>query len=279
MPRLKKSKSEKTEKILKPVRPNLGLQIEFRNRLFSLIDSMNKNVQSEIANTYKKNTPEITLLAKDESPASAIKKLTQKLIAKWIKRFDDAAPRLAKYFSTSIQKRSDATLKKILKDGGFSVEWRMSRAMNDAMQATINEQVSLIKSIPSQYFTQIEGMVMRSVTTGRDLKQLTDDLQKQFGVTRRRAEFIARDQNNKATATLTKVRQMSAMGPDAIAIWVHSGGGRDPRKTHLKAGRERIRFKVAEGWHDPDPKVNKPIWPGTLINCRCISRLVVPGFS
>ena len=83
----------------------------------------------------------------------------------------------------------------------------MTPALRDIRQATIGQQVSLIKSIPSQYFTNIEGLVMRSVQTGRDLGQLTNDLQEQFGVTHRRAAFIARDQNNKATASMTRGRQ------------------------------------------------------------------------
>ena len=73
----------------------------------------------------------------------------------------------------------------------------MMPAMRDIMRATIGQQVSLIKSIPSQYFTNIESLVMRSVQTGRDLEQLTTDLQEQFGVTRRRAAFIARDQTTR----------------------------------------------------------------------------------
>ena len=68
-----------------------------------------------------------------------------------------------------------------------------------------------LDSIPSyhkasrlQRITNVEGLVMRSVQTGRDLRQLTTDLQEQFGVTRRRAAFIARHQSNKATASMTR---------------------------------------------------------------------------
>jgi hypothetical protein len=62
-------------------------------------------------------------------------------------------------------------------------------------------------------------------------------------------------------------------------VWVHSGGGREPRPTHLKAGRDKVRFKTSEGWFDPDPKVRRHIQSGELINCRCTQRPVLKGFS
>ena len=239
---------------------------------------MNRSTLYKIKATYRANEPEVTALAQDESPAVALRDAIKKLASRWLSRFDDAAVRLAKWFSLSVSKRSDAQLRKILKDGGFSIDWKASAAQNDALQATIAEQVGLIKSIPSQYFTQIEGMVMRSVQTGRDLKTLTDDIDHQFGVTRRRAVIIARDQSNKAHAVFTRVRQLEAFGDDAEAIWCHSAGGKTPRPSHVKAGREKTRYKVSEGW--PDPALGgKRIWPGTEINCRCFPRMIMKGMT
>ena len=88
------------------------------------------------------------------------------------------------------------------------------------------ENVSLIKSIASQFHTQVEGMVMRSVTEGRDLSALTKDLQKRFGVTKDRAAFIALDQNNKATSAIQRERQ-TALGIEE-GIWMHSHAGKVP---------------------------------------------------
>ena len=41
---------------------------------------------------------------------------------------------------------------------------------------------------------------MRGVRTGRDVGQVAKDLQGRLGVTKRRAPFIALDQNNKNTS-------------------------------------------------------------------------------
>lgn len=262
----------KNEKILRPVHPNVGIEVAYRRKLTALIDEMAKSVSYWLEAKYRQNEPEI---AQDELSSAALREAIKKLVKRWNDRFDEAAKQLAEHFSKSVSQRSDAALKKILKDGGFAIEFKMTRAQRDVLNATIQENVSLIKSIPQRYLTNVEGIVMRGVQTGRDLAQITTDLQEQHGVTRRRAAFIARDQSNKATASLTRARQIEAGLTEAI--WVHSGGGKEPRPSHLKAGRERTRYDVREGWFDP--AVGKKILPGELPNCRCVSRAVVKGFS
>jgi len=45
----------------------------------------------------------------------------------------------------------------------------------------------------------------------------------------------------------------------------------------VKAGRAKVRYNIATGWFDPDAR--KYIWPGTEINCRCVSKAVIPGLD
>ena len=252
---------------LPPIHPNLGLQILYQRQLEKMVDIMNKSVIYWLRQEYKRNPPEI---AQDASPTAILTKLLKKLANRWIKKFDKYAPKLAEYFATEAKDRVDGSLRRILKKSGFSVEFKMSRAANDVMQATIQQNVSLIRSIPSQYFQEIEGMVMRSVATGRDLKSLTDDLQSRYSVTRKRAAFIARDQNNKATAVITRVRQ-EGLGITE-AIWKHSHAGKVPRPEHVKWNGEK--YNVKEGmWSEVDGCF---VWPGTAINCRCGSRSILP---
>jgi SPP1 gp7 family putative phage head morphogenesis protein len=226
---------------------------------------MAKSVTHWVRAGYRANTPEI---AQDESPAEALRRLLGILKRRWFKRFDKAAQDLATYFSTAVSKRSDATLKSILKKGGFAIEWKMTRAQNDIIRASIAENVSLIKSIPQQYLTNVEGMVMRAVQVGGDVGGLVKDLQREYGITRRRAVIIARDQNSKANANLTRARQIEIGVTEAI--WLHSHAGRKPRPTHV--AMDGKRYNVVEGMYDPAE--GKHIFPGQLVNCRCLSRSV-----
>jgi len=259
-------------KVLRPVHPNAGLQAWYRRRLLALVDEMHDSYLYWLKAAYAANPPAI---AQDELPSAALQRALKRLVKRWRKNFATAADELAVYFMTKIEKRSRATLMKILRDGGWTVELNITPALRDVIRASVIENVALIKSIPEQFHTQVEGLVMRSVTAGRDLAPLTKALQKQFGVTRRRAELIARDQNNKATAAITRARYVDLGLTEAI--WLHSGGGKQKRPTHVANSGKR--FDVVKGWFDPDPKVRRFIHPGELINCRCVCRPVVKGFS
>ena len=260
------------KRVLQPVRPNQFVAHGYQAKLEGLIDEMDRSLRYWISAAYRQNPPEI---AQDASPAAMLRAVLAVLSRRWRKRFRDAAEELARYFATETSQRSTTDLHSILRRGGFSVRFKMTRSMNDVLQATVHENVSLIRSIAEQHLTAVEGHVMRSVQAGRKLDELTKVLQHQFGVTRRRAELIARDQSNKATAAFVRVRQQDARIVEAE--WVHSHAGKEPRPTHVKAGRERQRYKVAEGWYDP--AIKKHIWPGTEINCRCLSRSVIPGLD
>lgn len=253
---------------LAPVRPNVGLEAAYRARLDQQIRDMQRSVAYWLKAAYRRETPEIAM---DASPAKELQAAVRRLARRWQRNFDALAPKMAAYFAGSVANRSERALMAQMRKAGFTVKFKMTATMNDAYQAVIAENVGLIRSIPSEYFTQIEGMVMRSVQQGRDLSHLTDELEERYGITRRRAEFIARDQNNKATAVFTRVRQQEAGVTEAI--WVHSRGGRVPRPSHVAFSGER--FNIRQGALIDGER----IWPGELPNCRCVSRAVIPGFT
>lgn len=252
---------------LPPIHPNAGLQLLYQRKIEKIVDEMNKSVLYWLRTAYNANKPE---MAQDASPAVFLTQVLRRLARRWEDRFEVYAKKLAKYFATEAKDRVDGRLKSILKKSGFAVEFKMTAAANDVMQATIQQNVGLIKSIASRHFEEIEGLVLRSVTTGRDLKYLTDELEKRFKVTRKRAAFIARDQNNKATAVITRVRQ-EGLGITE-ALWKHSHAGKTPRPEHQKWHNQK--YDVSKGmWSEVDGCY---VWPGTAINCRCGSRSILP---
>jgi len=258
---------------LRAVHPNVGIEVDYRHRLLKLIDEMNASVKYWLKASYRANEP---VIAQDDAlPSTALRKAVRKLARRWQRQFDELAPKLADYFSTAVAERSDAALRSMLRKGGFSVRFDPTPAQRDILKATVNQNITLIKSIPAKYMTEVEGLVMRSVQTGRDLGAIAKGLEEQFGVTKRRAAFIARSQNNMATAALTRARHIELGVKEAV--WVHSGGGKHPRPTHVKAGRDKTKYDTSKGWLDP--AVGKHIFPGELPNCRCVARAVIPGFS
>jgi Helix-turn-helix domain of resolvase len=104
--------------------------------------------------------------------STALERVVRRLRRRWLGRFDEAATALARWFTRAAWQRSDAELRQILRRAGISVEFKVSREIRDALAAIVNENVSLIRSIPEQYLSQVEGSVMRSVLAGRDLAGL-----------------------------------------------------------------------------------------------------------
>jgi uncharacterized protein with gpF-like domain len=163
----------RNEKILKPLRPNIGLEYMFRRALWAAIAAMHEDVKAQIVEAWEGAADRPgTALAQDDQPSiGAFILLVRRMISVWSARFNTMAQELAVYFAQAVQTRSDAALKNILKRGGIAVEWKMSPRVQSILEATIHQNVSLIKSIPEQYLSQVEQAVMRSVQTGRDLKQ------------------------------------------------------------------------------------------------------------
>lgn len=263
------------EKVTSAVHPNAGIRIAYSKKLKALIEAMSRSYEHWVRAAYRANQPEMAKLATDESPAKELERELNDLFKRWRKNFDDAAPALALWFAKSTSRRSELALKAILRRHGISVKFKMTPAMRDVFDATVAENVALIRSIPQQYHTQVQGLVMRSVQSGRDLLGLSTDLRRRYAITAKRAALISLDQNNKATAYLTQARQTS-LGIEE-GIWMHSHAGKEPRVTHL--ANDQKRFNIREGWYDPDPKVRRRILPGELIHCRCTWRPIVKGFS
>jgi uncharacterized protein with gpF-like domain len=114
---------------------------------------------------------------------------------------------------------------------------------------------------------------MQSINTGRDLGTLTKHLEKTYGITKRRAALISRDQNNKASANMSRVRHLE-LGIER-AKWRHSHAGVTPRPSHLANNGKT--YDIARGWYDP--AVKEFIQPGQLVGCRCVGIPLIPGFS
>jgi len=252
---------------LKPVRPNVGIGLAYRRKLRALVAEMNASVDYWIKAKYKANLNSIV----QDSAANDLQDEFNRLSKQWLKKFDDGAVALATWFTNKTKDNAENSLKRILRDAGFSVEFKMTPSMRNAYQAVLNENVALIRNIPEQYLTQLQGDVMRSVSLGRDLEQLNNALIQRYQIADRRAKLISRDQNNKATAIITKQRQLD-LGLTQ-AIWRHSTAGKHPRPEHVAADGKR--YDVTKGMYLD----GEWTWPGVEINCRCISVPVIPGYN
>lgn len=129
-------------------------------------------------------------------------------------------------------------------------------AIEDAVRMAVVENVALIKSIPEQYFGQVEKSVFAHVRSGAPFDELVDDLQARYEVSVSRATMIARDQTAKMNGALTEVTQRS-LGLTGY-VWRTSGDAR-VRDTHADLDGKKFEW-------DAPPSVGHP---GQDYNCRC----------
>lgn len=133
----------------------------------------------------------------------------------------------------------------------------------DALRIWESQNVGLITSIPEQALTRMHGKFVAAVQRGALWRDVQKELVAEFGVTRDRAELIARDQIGKLNAQLTEQRQKAI-------------GVKDYRWRGVLDGRERPEHVAREGkafsWAQPPEDGH----PGVPIQCRCRAEPILP---
>ena len=125
----------------------------------------------------------------------------------------------------------------------------------DAVAAFTRENVALIKSIPSEFFADLEKHISRQISAGGRWEDLAATIEERYGVAESRAELIARDQVGKFNGALNQRRQED-LGIDSF-IWRTMGDER-VREEHQDYNGNTYKWSDA-----PDDG------PGQAIMCRC----------
>lgn len=241
----------------------------YQRELLRTIREMNDDVKRQVVEIIFNNQ-----LAMDANPVKLVKDALRSLAKKWVDRFVSQSFPLSEEMTDKTIKAVDAGLQASARRDGMTIQMQWTDAMLQKQEAIIAENVALIRSIPEKYFTEVEGMVYRAVARGGDRKQLADEIEREFGkrhgISRRRAEFIARDQVRKATSALSNARQQAA--GIKKGIWIHSGGGNEPRKKHVHANGQE--FDLDKGL--PIGDKGQYVLPGEEPNCGCTWKPVLP---
>jgi uncharacterized protein with gpF-like domain len=197
--------NRKKTKSLKPVNYNAGNIRWYQKELLRTIREMNDDVKAEIV-TIMRDNPLAMDMAMDANPVDLVKRAISSLAKKWIDNFIRKAIPVSDEVADKTLEAVDRGILASARKDSLVINLQWTDAMLQKRDAIIAENVSLIRSIPEKYFTEVESMVFRSIAKGGDRKQLADEIEREFGkrhgITRRRAEFIARDQVRKATSAL-----------------------------------------------------------------------------
>lgn len=255
----------------KPLNPPAATEAKYAARLAQMTAQMTEATEKALQRLYRADEAPVGV-AMDASFTSMAARLLKELGKRFNGLFTDRAGGLADYLVKGVQVSSAKQLGDSLKQvsGGVTLKTDVvSGLVGDVAKAAVKQNVALIKSIPSRYFEQIEGAVMRSIQTGKGMADLYPEIQKMGDVSKKRAELISRDQTAKATTAINKAR-MNGLGIKKFE-WLHSAGEKHPRELHITAAPGGLNHGIFEINNPPiiDERTGERGLPGQLINCKC----------
>lgn len=250
------------------MRSNAGIRAAYHETLLREIAAMRRDVTATILREYRGHYPH---LAQDAGPLESLRRAFVRMMDKWQSQFDAFAEVAAHGFVGQAEQSATRGVSSALKELGFTVKFQNTQTVSDAIKGSVKENVDLIKSIPSECLGEVQTMVENSARAGRDLGALTRDIKSRFDVADSRAALIARDQNNKVTANVTRARQQD-LGIKK-GRWRHSGASKTPRPSHVAANGQV--FDLSEGLYLDEEWV----LPGEDINCGCTWAPIIPGYN
>lgn len=266
---------------------------DYRRGMLRLIRQMHTEVSAEISSMYAPFVASLQrerLAANDADIVGMFVGLFRSARNKWRMMFGMPSEKMARDFvkanQASAKRQMKATVRQIRvgaqeesppEDTAKPEPTPKSRFRAESalppgrvsVNAMVQANVSLIQSIPEKYLDEVEYLVMQCVQNGSDMRTLTEELQHRYGLTKKRASFIARDQNHKVFGRLAVNEAVEA--GFSRGIWRHSRGGREPRESHVKANGDV--FELSQGCFIDD----EYIYPGEKINCRCVFEVFVPA--
>lgn len=246
--------------------------IQYNAKLQRLVKQIKADIAKEVMPLVRQLAPEYTqdAVATTDAWSDLIANAMSFLFSKWQnERVSAGASRIAGEFVQSSLKKSERDLKK---SAGIDV-FSGNSVLQDYLKASAQQNAQLIKSIPAKYLEEVQTLVMANMRAGMRPSYIEKALQEQFGVTQRRARFIARDQTGKIQGELAE-KQQRGVGFEYFG-WEDSDDERVRHWHHELATRVTAYGVGVYRWDNlPLGPKGTPIKPGSDYACRCIPRPV-----
>jgi SPP1 gp7 family putative phage head morphogenesis protein len=178
-----------------------------------------------------------------------------------VRRLQNLAARYAKSTSEFSRARLAAQAK-----AAFGVDVSiLDRSMPKMMEAWVHENVTRITSIENEALDQVAAIVAKAYASNDPINvaraTAAKKIEERFGVSARKARFLAVDQIGKLNGQVNRARQIE-MGMTRFRWWTR----RDSRVRH---SHRRLHGDVFS-WDDlPINERGEKIYPGSDFRCRC----------
>lgn len=137
-----------------------------------------------------------------------------------------------------------------------------------AMRALLEEQVSLITSLPRDAGKRVHELTIKGLETGTRFNSIVPEIMRSGEVTKSRAVLIARTETARTASVLTETRARY-VGSTEYIWW--TAGDSDVRPTHKVLNGRTFAWD-----HPPECDPGHRAHPGQIFNCRCFPEPIIP---
>lgn len=242
-----------TKRKIPPTRFPDAVAVTYQRRLLKLVREMHRMTIREFDKAIK---PQIQSYQADANELTAIQKLLELIRSITLNTFDDdTTEEIADDFVEGINQFNKKNMNDQAQVANVNPidyeDW-----IEDYVKSRVKQNVKYIKSIPEKYHNSVETIVYEGVAKGTSIKEIREQIVKQFHVSESKAQFLAVDQSGTIHGQLVARRHQN-MGVKKFE-WVTSNDER-VRKTHQALGGKYFSYEQppSEGL------------PGEPYRCRC----------
>ena len=253
----------KKQRVVKPVKPALTDIINYRKQLDAVLENAYQQVKNKIypllvdlEPQYVTDTPREDAIAELETIQLASQQQTDgiaKSVA--IKTVNKVADTNKQRMQAIFNQAFGINFPQLINDTG------LQHVLNDK----IDQNIALIKTIPQEYLQRVKKSISAGIVNGNKAVDITKQLSNDYGISQRRARFIARDQVSKINAAVSQLRQKN-LGVDKYQ-WTTAGDDR-VREAHAEVDGNIYSY-------DEPPEETDFNNPGEDYGCRCVAAPVL----
>ena len=241
---------------------------------FKTLNKLTKSMRYDVKN---KIFPIIRLLEKKYTTDSYVEDITQvvaMLSLKYANETASVAKTIAKKMVYNISSKNKKSFDKSLKNqtGVDLSDILVDDGLTDFLDAQVSKNVSLIKSIPQEYFKSIETVVMNGVANGLRFEEIAKQIGGIKGISsvngklQNRIKLIARNETSNINSSINKRRQEWLEIKEFKWVTAHD--------ERVRTSHARINGNIYN-WDDLPIVDGVKTFPGQPINCRCIAIPVI----
>lgn len=146
--------------------------------------------------------------------------------------------------------------------------------LSDQLKLFASQNAQLIKSLPHDELQRITAEIERGLQQGERFENISQTIQKSFGIIDRRATLIARDQTTKLNSSLTRLRQQEV---GVTKFYWQTSGDERVRNSHALMDGLLCSWSDPNIYYENGESVARPAgatktFVGSDVNCRCIAR-------